>query len=120
MSAANGFFKSAAGFVRKRPIITAGFVTCALRSGVRSEDVRIEYSQPAGMGETNATWVTRGPFLSERVAISVIGGFSFPFILPLLACVNLRKLEVAARGMDPTIHVMAPLGTDTVLGAIVY
>jgi len=115
MAAANGFFKQLGGLVCKRPIMFAGFAAGVTRSAVRSRDVEISYYQ---QGDDEARgFATRPPLLSERAAMSAMGGVAFMYLWPLLIWSDVRKLEVAARGLDPDVY---GTKTKTTVGAVLY
>jgi|APGre2960657423_1045063.scaffolds.fasta_scaffold47165_3 hypothetical protein len=115
MTGAKGFFGRAGAFLRERPILTAGFAAGAVRSGVRSGDVEIWSHRPARGDETQGTLQARGPLLSERAAMTALGGVAFMYLWPLLIWSDVRKLEVAARGLDPDVY---ETKTKTTLSAV--
>ncbi len=116
MAAANGFFKKLGGLVCKRPIMFAGFVAGVTRSAVRSRDVEISYYQDKG-DDGDRKFATRPPLLSERAAMSAMGGVAFMYLWPLLIWSDVKKLEVAARGLDPNVY---GTKTKTTVSAVLY
>ena len=114
MATAGGFFQRLGALISERPIMAAGFSAGAVRSALRSRDVEISYYQ---QGDETRKFATRGPLLSERAAMTAMGGVAFMYLWPLLIWSDARKLEVAARGLDPDVY---GTKTKTTLSAVLY
>jgi hypothetical protein len=114
MATTGGFFQKLWALIGERPIMAAGFSAGAVRSALRSRDVEISYYQ---QGDETRKFATRGPLLSERAAMTAMGGVAFMYLWPLLIWSDARKLEVAARGLDPDVY---GTKTKTTLSAVLY
>ena len=101
--------------IAKRPFMAACFFAGTVRSAVRSGEVDIVVY--GVLREAKAEPVRRRPLLSERALMTVCGGAAFMYLWPILIWSDAKKLEVAARGLDPDLY---ETKTKTILGAILY
>lgn len=108
-----GFFKLLGAIARTQPVLAAGFAAGAVRSGVRSGDVTFGTYHDGPDGRP--TYGRRPALLSERAAMVFFGGVVYSFLWPLLVWSDVRRVEVAARGLDAEVY---ETKTKTMMDAI--
>lgn len=114
MPTAKEIWRAAGAIARAHPVVAAGFAAGAARAGARSGDVTFGCYRERADGRP-ATYERRPALASERAAIVFFGGVTYALLWPLLIWGDVRRLEVAARGLDADLY---ETKTRTMLDAI--